>query len=168
MKKLAGLGILITGTWAVYLKLGYQPCQIHARLITEDGRIIPRENCAGLDLIHNTNVAFDNLLLLVTSVGVAFAVAAQLRYTRHYSTRGLGILCLLIVLLGGYFRAIVMPRVLGLPLITKPELALLRAVLTWGGPLFVVGTLSWQWRRVRRDQTKFTEFQITHEPPPDL
>lgn len=168
MRKLASLGVLITTTWVVYNALGYQPCQPHKTLLTDQGIIIPAETCSGIDLIHNTNVAFDNILVLVTSIGILVAVASQLYYTRHYSTRGLGILCLLMLFLGTYFRSFVLPRVFGFPTITKTELSFLRAALTWGGPLFAWGTLSWQYNRIRGKRGTAGQFQLTHEPPPDL
>lgn len=133
MRRMLVFNSLVLGTSAVYSITQYNPCQPHPEMLI-NGLIIPEETCSG--------PSFDNLLVAVMCLGVLAALIYMLKKTRGYSTRGLGIYALILIFLGTYGRSIVMTRLLGFPPITPYEFRLLRALLTWGAPLFVIGTFA--------------------------
>jgi hypothetical protein len=164
MKRLAlcTTGTVLTGV--AYWHWGYRPCTpVPPGFFVRAGAAfapVPPRDCAG--------PTFDNLLLLVMSLGIGLAVAAQLWWTRYYSPRGLGILYLLLTFAGVYFRTLVMPRLFGIPPITPFEFSLLRAFITWGAPLFLVGTLRWYWGRLKGKGYRALHIpELMQDEPPD-
>lgn len=131
MRRLLIFTGIVFVTSGVYTITNYVPCQPHGELLVE-GRIIPAESCSGW--------SFDNTLLAMMSLAVLVAYVRMLIDTRAWSIRGLGIVALLGIFLGTFGRAVVLPRLLGFPPLTLYELRLLRALLTWGAPLFAIGT----------------------------
>lgn len=133
MRRFVEFNAVVVGTSAVYTITDYVPCTQNQ---TTD--------CSG--------ASFDNVLLGLMSLGVIFALGYMIKNTRSWSQRALGLYALLVVFVGSYGRIVALPRLFGFPGVTLYELRLLRAYLTWGTPLFVIGTIV-AYRKEIRDGT---------------